>query len=36
MGESAYTLTRSAHVIPMRMMTSGYELKYRTVREIVH
>lgn len=36
MGESAYTLTRSARVIPMRMMTSGYELKYRTVREIVH
>lgn len=35
MGESAYMLTRSAHVIPMRMMTSGYELKYRTLKEMI-
>lgn len=35
MGESAYTLTRSAHVIPMRMLTSGYELKYRTLSEMI-
>ncbi|MDR1756385.1 MAG: DUF1731 domain-containing protein [Culturomica sp.] len=34
MGEMATALTRSAHIIPMRMMRSGYELQYGTAREI--
>lgn len=35
LGKAAYTLTRSAHVIPLRMLTSGYELKYRTLSEMI-
>lgn len=35
MGEAEGVLTSSAHVLPMRMMRSGYELKYRTLNEMV-
>lgn len=35
MGEAESVLTRSAHVLPMRMMRSGYELKYRTLNEMI-
>lgn len=35
MGPASTAVTRSAHVIPWRLMKSGYEYKYRTVREVV-
>ena len=35
MGPASTVVTRSAHVIPWRLMKSGYEYKYRTVGEVV-
>ncbi|WP_251622152.1 DUF1731 domain-containing protein [Odoribacter lunatus] len=34
-GNASTVLTRSAHVIPWRVMESGYEYKCRTVREVI-
>lgn len=34
-GRASAVLTRSAHVIPWRLMKSGYEYRCRTVREVV-
>lgn len=35
MGPASTVITRSAHVVPWRLMKSGYEYKYRTVGEVV-
>ncbi len=35
LGDSHIVITRSAHVVPWRLMHCGYALKYRTIHEVV-
>ncbi|MCC8173769.1 MAG: TIGR01777 family oxidoreductase [Odoribacter sp.] len=36
LGDSAVVLTESAHVIPKRLIESGYHLKYSTIEEVIN